>query len=163
GMYKMNDLMDELLSDYQINLQGKAAELFFTTKAGEDEVLLDKTHFTSIIINLLDNAVKYNHKPQKEIHITTFNSNERTLTLSICDNGNGMSEKVRRNIFDRFYRDPSLTRSNEPGLGLGLFFTKQSLDAHKWDVEVKSKEGIGTEFLIHIPLQNTSLKPAQLN
>lgn len=163
GAYKMNDLMDELLSDYQINLQGKAVEIFFTTKAGEDGVLLDKTHFTSIITNLLDNAVKYNHKPEKEIHITTFNSNERTLTLSLCDNGNGMSEKVRKNIFDRFYRDPSLTRSNEPGLGLGLFFAKQSLNAHKWKIEVKSKEGIGTEFLIHIPLQDTALKPTQMN
>lgn len=161
--YKMNDLMDELLSDYQINLQGRNTEIFFTTKASEDEVLLDKTHFTSIITNLLDNAVKYNHKPKKEIHVTTFNSNERTLTLSICDNGNGMSDKVRKNIFTRFYRDPSLTRSNEPGLGLGLFFTKQSLDAHKWKNEVKSKEGIGTEFLIHIPLQNHSLKTAQMN
>ena len=156
GEYRMNDLMDELLSDYQINLQGKNTELFFTTKASEDRVLLDKTHFTSIITNLLDNAVKYNHKPQKEIHITTFNPNEKTLTLSICDNGNGMSEKVRKNIFARFYRDPSLTRSNEPGLGLGLFFTKQSLDAHQWKHEVKSKEGVGTEFLIHIPLQATS-------
>ena len=163
GEYKMNDLMDEILSDYQINLQGKNVEIFFTTKAGDDSVLLDKTHFTSIITNLLDNAVKYNQKPEKEIHITTFNSNERTLTLSICDNGNGMSEKVRKNIFTRFYRDPSLTRSNEPGLGLGLFFTKQSLDAHKWKIEVKSKEGMGTEFLIHIPLQDISPEPARMN
>jgi two-component system phosphate regulon sensor histidine kinase PhoR len=161
--YKMNDLMDELLSDYQINLQGKNTEIFFTTKASKDDVLLDKTHFTSIITNLLDNAVKYNHKPKKEIHITTFNSIDRTLTLSICDNGDGMSDKVRKNIFTRFYRDPSLTRSNEPGLGLGLFFTKQSLDAHKWKNEVKSKVGIGTEFLIHIPLLDNSLKAAQLN
>jgi two-component system phosphate regulon sensor histidine kinase PhoR len=117
-----------------------------------DRVLLDKMYFVSIIINLLDNAVKYNHKPAKELHLSTFNINEKLLRLSIRDNGDGMSEKVRKNMFTRFYRDPSLTRTNEPGLGLGLYFTQQSLKAHKWKYEVRSKEGIGTEFIIYIPL-----------
>lgn len=153
GTCRVNELMDEIISDYGLNLQGKNTEIIFIERASADEVLLDKPHFTSIIINLLDNAVKYNHKPKKEIHIGTANPNEKVLALSIRDNGDGMNEKVRKNMFARFYRNPSLTRNNEPGLGLGLYFTKQSLDAHKWKYEVKSKEGMGTEFVIFIPIQ----------
>lgn len=150
--YNVNSLLAELLQDYSINLQGKKTTVSFTRNATYDTVLLDKVHFTTIITNLLDNAVKYNHKPQRQIHLTSFNPNEKTLALSIRDNGDGMSEKVKKNMFTRFYRDPSLTRSNEPGLGLGLYFVRQSLEAHNWKYEVKTTEGTGTEFLIYMPL-----------
>lgn len=150
--YNINELLDELLIDYQVNLQGKNTKIVFEKSADDHRVLLEKTHFTSIVINLLDNAVKYNHKSLKEIHLSTYAVNEKTLALSIRDNGDGMSEKVKKNMFVRFYRDPLLTRTNEPGLGLGLYFTQQSLKAHKWKYEVKSKEEIGTEFIIYIPL-----------
>ncbi|HEV7330577.1 MAG TPA: HAMP domain-containing sensor histidine kinase [Flavisolibacter sp.] len=150
--YEVNTLLDEMLQDYGFNLQGKKTRISFTRNAAADTVLLDKVHFTTIITNLLDNAVKYNRKPQREIHITSFNPNEKTLALSIRDNGNGMSDKVKKNMFTRFYRDPSLTRSNEPGLGLGLYFVRQSLEGHNWKYEVKTKEGAGTEFLIYMPL-----------
>lgn len=149
---QVNELLEEIIADYQVNLQGKNTSIFFNCGAAADDVLLDKPHVVSIIINLLDNAVKYNHKPKKEIHIVTTNPNEKTLTLSVRDNGDGMSEKVRKQIFTRFYRDPSLTRNNEPGLGLGLYFAKQSMDAHHWKCEVKTKEGAGTEFTITLPL-----------
>lgn len=150
--HNVNRLLGEMVSDYRLNLQGKNTDIVFHPGAVYDEVLLDVQHFTSVIINLLDNAVKYNHKPQKEICITTVNANEKTLSLSLCDNGDGMSDKVRRNMFGRFYRNPSLTRNNEPGLG--LYFTKQILDAHKWRFEVKSKEGLGTEFVLYLPLKH---------
>jgi len=153
--YHVNEVLAELIIDYQVNLQGKNTKIFFCETAALDHVSLDKMHFVSIVINLLDNAVKYNHKPAKELHISTSNVNEKLLRLSIRDNGDGMSEKVRKNMFTKFYRDPSLTRTNEPGLGLGLYFTQQSLKAHKWKYEVKSKEGIGTEFIIYIPLAPT--------
>lgn len=150
--YNVTEVLEEIITDYEVNLQGKNTKIFFTSSAYSAKVLLDKTHFVSIIINLLDNAVKYNHKQSKEIYISTAFVNEKTLRLSIRDNGDGMSEKVRKNMFVRFYRDKSLTRTNYPGLGLGLYFTQQSLKAHKWKYEVKSVEGIGTDFTICIPL-----------
>ncbi|MBB1285357.1 HAMP domain-containing histidine kinase [Flavisolibacter sp. BT320] len=150
--YSVNSLLDELLQDYGVNLQGKKTTITFTNHAVADTVLLDKAHFTTIVTNLLDNAVKYNHKPKREIHITSFNPTENMLTLSIRDNGDGMSEKVKKHMFTRFYRDPSLTRSNEPGLGLGMYFVRQSLEGHRWKYEVKTKVGVGTEFLIYMPL-----------
>lgn len=148
---RINLVIEEILADYQLNIKEKNIQLLFEPTTDNDKALIDKLHFTSVVLNILDNAVKYTHKAQKKIIITTASVNHKLLLLSIKDNGEGMSEKVRRNMFTRFYRDPSLTRTNEPGLGLGLYFTKQSLTAHGWKYEVKTKQDIGTEFLIYIP------------
>jgi two-component system phosphate regulon sensor histidine kinase PhoR len=150
--HRVNELVEEILADYKMNIQGKNIQLVFIKKTENDLTKLDKVYFISLLLNVLDNAVKYNHKPNKEIILTTSAANEKTLLLSVQDNGDGMSEKVRKHIFSRFYRDPSLTRSNEPGLGLGLYFAKKVLDAHKWNYSVKSREKVGTEFQIFIPL-----------
>jgi two-component system, OmpR family, phosphate regulon sensor histidine kinase PhoR len=152
--YSLNSLVSEIVADYEVNLQNRNAKTIFEPLAANDRVQLDKQHFTCIVINLINNGVKYNQKPEKRICITTKNSDKETIALSIEDNGEGMSRKVQKNMFTKFYRDPSLTRSNEPGLGLGLYFTKQSLNAHGWRYEVKSIEGTGTVFTIYIPLNH---------
>ena len=149
----VNELIGEILFDYELNIQNKATKVMFVPEAQEDKVLLDKQHFTSIIVNVINNGIKYNNKPEKEIRITSKNNDSKTLAIAIEDNGEGMSSQVQKNMFTRFYRDPSLTRTNEPGLGLGLYFTKQSLQAHGWKYAVKSKEVVGTEFIIYVPLK----------
>jgi two-component system phosphate regulon sensor histidine kinase PhoR len=149
--HHVNNELEEIISDYRINLDLANTNISFENKTEEDLVLLDKLHFTSIILNVLDNAVKYNHKPLKEIVVTTYAKNSQTLAISIKDNGDGMSNKVKRKMFLKFYRNPSLVSSNAPGIGLGLYHSKQCLDAHGWDYEVISKEQVGTEFIIYIP------------
>jgi two-component system phosphate regulon sensor histidine kinase PhoR len=150
--HHINNELEEIISDYRINLDLANTNITFENKTEEDLVLLDKLHFTSIILNVLDNSVKYNHKPLKEIVVTTYAKNSQTLAISIKDNGDGMSSKVKRKMFLKFYRNPSLVTSNAPGIGLGLYHSKQCLDAHGWDYEVISKEQIGTEFIIYIPI-----------
>lgn len=150
----VNELLDEILSDYRLNISGSEATVTLVKEAKNDNVLLDRLHFTSIILNLLSNAIKYNQKPVKEITITTALANVDTLTISIKDNGEGMSDEVMRNMFDRFYRNPSLTDAYQPGLGLGLYYTRECLDAHEWQYKVYSKAGKGTEFIIYMPLQS---------
>ncbi len=150
--HAINNELEEIISDYRINLDLANTKISFTSKTANDHVLLDKLHFTSIILNILDNSVKYNHKQAKEITVTSYAKNNQTLAISIKDNGDGMSSKVKRKMFFKFYRNPSLVSSNAPGIGLGLHHTKQCLDAHKWNYEVISKEQVGTEFIIYIPL-----------
>jgi two-component system phosphate regulon sensor histidine kinase PhoR len=154
--HSVHKLLAEIVTDYQLNIQDQNTTLVFEPGASKDYVLLDKQQFTSIIVNLLNNGIKYNQKPQKEVRITTANHDSRTLAIAIKDNGEGMSTQVQKNMFTRFYRDPSLTRTNEPGLGLGLYLTKQSLDAHGWQYAVTSKEGVGTEFTIYLPLNSST-------
>lgn len=150
--HQVNNDLEEIISDYRINLDATNTKISFEAKTDADTVMLDKLHFTSIILNILDNGIKYNHKDVKEIIVSTYAKNNQTLAISIKDNGDGMSNKVKRKMFYKFYRNPSLVTSNEPGIGLGLYHTKQCLDAHKWDYEVNSKEQIGTEFIIYIPV-----------
>jgi two-component system phosphate regulon sensor histidine kinase PhoR len=148
----VNNLLDDIVADYQLNIENTNTIVKLDINAESDFVVLDKLHFTSIVLNVINNGVKYNQKQQKRILVSTSNKSGDSLMLSIMDNGDGMSNKVRRKMFSRFYRNPSLTNNYGPGLGLGLYYTKQCLDAHGWKYEVRSKEGVGTEFIIYIPL-----------
>lgn len=148
----LNDELEEIISDYRINVDEENTHIVFSPHSGEQRVLLDKLHFTSIVLNMLDNSVKYNHKTEKEILLSTYLKNASTIALSIKDNGDGMSSKVKKRMFQKFYRNPSLVSSNKPGIGLGLYHTKKCIDAHQWSVEVHSKKDIGTEFIIYIPI-----------
>jgi two-component system phosphate regulon sensor histidine kinase PhoR len=148
----VNRLLEDIIADYQLNILNTSTTVVLDNKADNDRVVLDKLHFTSIVLNILNNGIKYNQKEYKNILVTISNRSGDTLILSIQDNGDGVSNKVRKKMFSRFYRNPSLTSTQGPGLGLGLYYTKQCLDAHNWKYEVKSKEGIGTEFIIYIPL-----------
>lgn len=148
----VNRLLDDIVADYQLNILDTNTTVTLEAKAENDTVSLDKLHFTSIVLNVINNGIKYNQKQRKDIFVTTYNRSNDLLILSIQDNGDGMSNKVRKKMFSRFYRNPSLINNQGPGLGLGLYYTKQCLDAHGWKYEVKSKEGIGTEFIIYMPL-----------
>ena len=148
----VNELLEQILSDYQWNIQNNEVKTNLIKQTNVDLVQLDKLHFTSIILNIINNAIKYNHNKIKEVIVTTSLKQTDTFTISIKDNGEGMSKTVIKNMFEKFYRNPSLVTSNEPGLGLGLYYTKQCLDAHQWKYEVISEEGLGTEFIVYIPL-----------
>ena len=58
-----------------------------------------------------------------------------------------------KDIFEKFYRNNTSNLKEVSGLGLGLFYTKQCVNAHGWQMEVKSKEGVGSEFIILIPIE----------
>lgn len=150
--HNVNQLLTEIISDYQINFQNANASVVLMNRAANDIALLDKLHFTSIILNILDNGIKYNQKEKKEIILTTGLKSSNIIMVSIKDNGDGMTNNVRKKIFGKFYRNPSLNSANEPGIGLGLYYTKQCLDAHNWEYEVISREQVGTEFIIYIPV-----------
>lgn len=153
--YSVSQLLAEIISDYQINIDEAKAKVVLVNRATNDIALLDKLHFTSIILNVLDNGIKYNQNESKEIIVSTSFKTSNVILVSIKDNGDGMSNNVRKKIFGKFYRNPSLNSANEPGIGLGLYYTKQCLDAHGWEYEVISKEHAGTEFIVYIPLART--------
>ena len=150
--HSVNQLLAEIISDYQSNFEKSKAKVMLVNRAVNDIASLDKLHFISIILNVLDNGIKYNQKENKEIIVSTSVKTSNLIMVSIKDNGDGMSNNVRKKIFGKFYRNPSLNSANEPGIGLGLYYTKQCLDAHNWEYEVLSKEQAGTEFIIYIPL-----------
>lgn len=150
-LYSVHLLLDELLLDYRLNLAGTPVVLTLTKNASKDEVQLDSFWFTTVLLNIFDNAIKYNRQELKEITVTTFND-KRNLLISISDNGIGMTEITRTYLFEKFYRDTKMLSGEIKGLGLGLYYVKQAIDAHNWKIEIASEENVGSTFTIIVPL-----------
>lgn len=148
--YFLGDLLEEILLDYRLTLTSKNVEIKLDKVPDDYLVLLDKFWFTTTILNLLENAIKYNSAPVKKIRINA-EQDKKMIQLSISDNGIGMSQKTIRHIFEKFYRSKNKSTEDVNGLGLGLFYVKQCILAHGWTLDVESKEGRGTQFIIMMP------------
>ena len=120
--------------------------------AKQDLLEADEVHFTNLISNLIDNAVKYS-SDNLLIRITT-QSTTRHLIIRIQDNGIGMSKETQRRIFEKFYRAHTGNLHNVKGFGLGLSYVKTIVDAHKGKVKVDSVIGKGTVFTLEFPLSH---------
>jgi len=149
--HSIHHLLDEILLDYRLKLSGTNAGFNLHKYATHDKVMLDKFWFTTIFLNIFDNAIKYNHSEGKEITVTTA-EDRRGISITVRDNGIGMPPEIRKHAFDKFYRDMKNNNGQVKGLGLGLFYVKQAVDAHGWKIDIFSEEGEGSEFVITIPL-----------
>lgn len=149
--HSLHHLLDEVLLDYKLKLAGVPVLLTLNKEAARDEVLLDPFWFTTVLLNIFDNAIKYNRSEQKEIIVTT-QSDKRNIWITIEDNGIGMTAKTRDHLFDKFYRDTQVLNGEVKGLGLGLYYARQAVDAHNWKIEVNSRGAGGSVFTITMPL-----------
>ncbi|GEP94963.1 sensor histidine kinase [Chitinophaga cymbidii] len=146
--HSLHALLDEILLDYRLKLTGTNVQLSLVKGAGKDEVMADQFWFTTILLNILDNAIKYNDQSYKEIQVSTHND-KKNIILRIADNGVGMNAETQRMVFEKFYRrEPQVS----VGLGLGLYYVKQAIDAHNWKISVESTPGAGSAFIITIPI-----------
>jgi signal transduction histidine kinase len=100
---------------------------------------------------LLDNAIKFSHR-NGIINITTTKE-KKDIVFSIYDQGIGIDKKDIKKIFDRFYKsDPSRTKDNHDGFGLGLSIAKRIIDKYQGQILVKSEVNKGSEFIVKLPL-----------
>jgi two-component system, OmpR family, phosphate regulon sensor histidine kinase PhoR len=150
--YSVSSLLDEILLDYRLNLADKDIKLNLTKDIEADTVVLDPFYFTTMLLNIMDNGIKYNSNNTKEIMVAVFGDKEN-IKISIQDNGIGMTGETRKNIFKKFYRSNDKDMLEATGLGLGLYYVKQCADAHGWSLQVDSKKGAGTTFIITIPVK----------
>jgi two-component system phosphate regulon sensor histidine kinase PhoR len=113
------------------------------------------SHLTNVVVNLLDNAVKYCEQNPK-VEIETYNKNHQ-FVLKVKDNGIGMSPSTQKKIFDKFYRASSGNIHNVKGHGLGLAYVKKIVDLHKGQIQLESKKNSGTTFTLVLPhIKNNS-------
>jgi two-component system, OmpR family, phosphate regulon sensor histidine kinase PhoR len=119
------------------------------TKNLDQKIYADEFHFTNLVYNVIDNAIKYcEHKPELTI---TILEESKTLRLDFSDNGIGISKKKISFIFDKFYRIPN-SRSNEVnGFGLGLYYVKKVCLLHRWKIKAYNNEHAGITLSIQIP------------
>lgn len=130
----------------------KPVKLFLELDAACHHVFVDKLHFTNIINNLVSNAVKYSGD-SVSILITTRNKNGR-ICIIIHDDGIGIEKEHQKHIFDKFYRVSSGNVHDVKGFGLGLYYVKEMVQAHKGEVWLDSEPGKGTIFTVSIPYIN---------
>ncbi|MGN6439816.1 MAG: sensor histidine kinase [Agriterribacter sp.] len=148
--YSLHALLEEILLDYRLNVSDQEIKLTLRKEANRDTVELDRFYFTTMLLNILDNAIKYNDQDVKEIVVSTSND-KKAIQLSIQDNGIGMTEETKSQVFKKFFRVAKNSEKQIMGLGLGLYYVKQCIDAHEWELFVGSSPGEGTTFIISIP------------
>lgn len=110
----------------------------------------NKNHLINVVVNILDNAIKYS-EGAPQIRIITQTQNDRVL-LQIQDRGMGMDSATQKLIFERFYREQSGNIHNIKGHGLGLSYVKKIADLHQAKIDLESKKGKGTTFTLSFPL-----------
>ncbi|MGE9314183.1 sensor histidine kinase [Niabella sp. CJ426] len=149
----IEELLKEVIDDYMIQADNSKVQISFKeADAQPHTVLLDRFWVTTMFVNLIENGIKYNTSATKRISIFTTES-EKALTVHIVDNGVGIPAREFKNIFDKFYRTTkSIENKAVKGLGLGLYYTKQCIEAHRWQLHVDTVEKSGTDFSIVIPL-----------
>lgn len=121
-------------------------------EATEDEIHFDRKSFELIIINIIDNALKYNI--QNPVVIIRSKLIDAQLIVQIEDNGIGINKMYHAELFHRFFRVPLGETHHIKGFGLGLYLVKQLMDAHNSTIFVTSKENEGTIVTLKIPLAN---------
>jgi two-component system phosphate regulon sensor histidine kinase PhoR len=149
-LFNVHELLDEVKENFEFNQTEIGGTITLDCSALDHQIQADSVHLTNVVYNLLDNAIKYcNGKAM--IHILT--KNERNgLLIEVSDNGIGIKKENIKFIFDKFYRVPTGNIHDVKGFGLGLFYVKLIIEAHKGKIEVKSTIGKGTTFSIWLPL-----------
>jgi two-component system, OmpR family, phosphate regulon sensor histidine kinase PhoR len=145
-----HDLITGALNNINLQVEEKQGKLTVSFNANKDMVLADEVHFTNLINNLLDNAVKYS-KENLAIKLTTENSGNQ-LKIKIEDNGIGMNKETVNRIFEKFYRAHTGNVHNVKGFGLGLSYVKTMVEAHHGTIKADSVLGKGSTFVIMVPL-----------
>ncbi|MBK9291605.1 MAG: sensor histidine kinase [Bacteroidetes bacterium] len=113
-------------------------------------VYADKKRIRQVLINLIENAVKYGDKPENQILVRFFDMDEHYL-IEVKDNGPGIPEESLPRIFERFYRTDKGRSRDHGGSGLGLAIVKHIIEAHGQSIRVRSKLGKGTVFAFTLP------------
>lgn len=150
----LHELIRKIVENYQLQLKEKEAKVVLQLNAKNDMLVADEVHFSNLLSNLIDNAIKYS-KDNLEIKITTHSTN-KYIVIMIEDNGIGMSKETIKRVFEKFYRAHTGNVHNVKGFGLGMSYVKTVIDAHKGKIRVDSTLGKGTTFTIEMPVGVTA-------
>ncbi|MGB1043004.1 MAG: sensor histidine kinase [Tenacibaculum sp.] len=146
----MHDIIEEAIEHIQLLVNDKNGSVSSHFTAISTEILGNQFHLTNVVVNMLENALKYSDKAPK-IDVTTENTNKYFI-FKIKDEGIGMSRNAQKYVFDKFYREHKGNIHNVKGHGLGLAYVKEIIDSHHGTVHVESEKGKGSVFTVKLPL-----------
>jgi len=142
--FDFHDLLKDIKENFDFEEEIQKGKIELKLEASNSCINGDIIHITNVLHNLIDNAIKYcENKPL--IRIRTYDETN-FLCIEISDNGIGISKENMKQIFEKFYRVPTGNVHNVKGFGLGLYYVKLIIEAHKGKIEVASNIHSGTTF-----------------
>lgn len=142
--FNLSVLVDSIVNRLQITKCDCNQQIIDAEIEPKIEITGDKFALTSVVTNLVENAIKYS-SPCEAVVVKLF-SKEGRIHLQVADHGIGIADEEKNRIFDRFYRVGSEDTRNTKGTGLGLFIVKQVLDKHEATIRVKDNRPAGSIF-----------------
>jgi len=146
----LHDIVEEAIEHVNLIVEDREGVITTHLNATKTNVLVNDVHFTNVLVNILENAVKYS--PEKPIIEVTTENIKNFVIIKVKDNGSGISKTAQKKIFDKFYREHTGDIHNVKGHGLGLAYVKRIVDDHHAEVMVESEKGKGSTFIIKLPL-----------
>ena len=148
----IHDIIEDAIEHVNLIVDDRNGTITTHFDANRTSVLLNDVHFTNVIVNILDNAIKYSPE-EPVIDIYTENVKDFVI-IKIKDQGSGMSKAAQKRIFEKFYREHTGDLHNVKGHGLGLAYVKRIIEDHNSQIFVESEKGKGSTFIIKVPLIN---------
>jgi two-component system phosphate regulon sensor histidine kinase PhoR len=146
------DVINDAIEHVNLILEDREGVITSHFNASRTTVLMNEVHFTNVIVNVLENAIKYS-PDIPDIEVFTENIKDMIL-IKIKDKGLGMSKIAQKRVFEKFYREHTGDLHNVKGHGLGLAYVKRIVEDHNGQVYVESEKGKGSTFIIKMPLIN---------
>ena len=148
----INELIAGVTHTFALKVERNGGKIITNLNATEPNICVDDMHFTNVIFNLMDNAVKYRRKDvDLELNVETWNE-PGLLCVSIKDNGIGIKKEDLKRIFEKFYRVHTGNLHDVKGFGLGLAYVHKIVKDHKGTIVAESEPGIGTKFIIKLKM-----------
>lgn len=149
----VHEIIRDVVDNFSLQLESKNGKVELELGAKNDLIEADEVHFSNLVNNLVDNAVKYAKENTPPVVKLSTLSNGKHFTMRIEDNGIGMNRDTLKRIFERFYRAHTGNVHNVKGFGLGLSYVKTMVKAHDGDIKAESVLGKGTTFTVDLPLK----------
>jgi two-component system phosphate regulon sensor histidine kinase PhoR len=144
-------LIEKILHNLSLQVISNGGKISSQLNAEEHYIFADPVHIENIIMNLLENALKYS-QDKPFIEIRTHNEG-KNLVIEVEDKGIGIAKKDIKKIFNEFYRVPHGNRHDTKGFGLGLGYVKKIVSLHHGNINVKSELGKGSTFIVSLPIK----------
>lgn len=154
-----NKIVENVVNTFKIKVEKFGGSISCKLDADDAIISVDEMHFTNIIYNLLDNAVKYmKEDSEPHLRITTRDISGNKLQICISDNGIGIKKEDLKKIFEKFYRVSTGNRHDVKGFGLGLAYVRKMVNIFQGSIRAESELGKGSDFIITLPLVQSNVE-----
>ncbi|HRI61109.1 MAG TPA: HAMP domain-containing sensor histidine kinase [Saprospiraceae bacterium] len=146
-------LVRQVLNAMKLQAESAGTSIHFDTEGdGSIPVNGDRLHLTSVVFNLVDNALKYRGKESPEIRVSLSSLQNDKIRLTVQDNGIGIAPEYQAKVFEKFFRVPAGNVHNVKGHGLGLSYVANVVRQHGGNIRVESELGKGSRFVVELPI-----------